>query len=75
MSMMIKYIMARVLNTLFGRIDMKEPEIGWMNYFVNHFTSASIVSEIMDYLKEYDFTDIELSFNTSWMDYSNKKLK
>ena len=54
---------------------MKEPEIGWMNYFVNHFTSASIVSEIMDYLKEYDFTDIELSFNTSWMDYSNKKLK
>lgn len=54
---------------------MKEPNIGWTNYFINHFTSASIVNEVMDHLKEYDFTNIELIFNTSWLDYSNKKLK
>lgn len=51
---------------------MKEPKIGWVDYFVNYFTSQTLINEVVDCIEDDEIID----FNTEWFDYSyNKKLK
>ncbi len=47
--------------------DLEEPEIGWIEYFINAYTSDSLINEVMNHIVDWDLTPA--NFHTKWLDY------
>lgn len=48
-------------------MTLEEPDIGWLEYFINAYTSDSLISEVMNHIVDWDLTPA--NFHTKWLDY------
>lgn len=46
----------------------KEPEMGWVDYFINSFYSQSLINTVLNII---DIDDLDpMNFDTNWVDYN-----